>query len=212
MIDIETARAYYSDRDSAHGFDHVLRVLGLAERIGREEGADLAIVHAAALLHDVARVDEQRTGVCHAQVGAQRAREILKDHPSVRVERVAQAIAEHRFRAACQPTSLEAQVLWDADKLDAMGAIGVARAYAVAGQNGQHLWAAVSQVYAERTPSAGHDDLRSGEHTPVHEYIFKLVRLRELVMTQTGRRLAEGRHAYLVAFFERLRQEMAGEV
>ncbi|MGC8838045.1 MAG: HD domain-containing protein, partial [Anaerolineae bacterium] len=98
VITVEEARALYTENDPAHGFDHVLRVLALAERIARAEGADLEIVRAAALLHDVGREEEARTGRCHAQVSAARAREVLHGHPPERVEAVAQAIAAHRFR------------------------------------------------------------------------------------------------------------------
>ena len=133
MIEVEEARQYYTDCDAAHDFDHVLRVLALAERIGQAEGAAMEIVRAAALLHDVARAEEERTGACHAKVGAEQARQILAGHPADKVEAVAQAIASHRFRSnEVVPQTLEAKVLYDADKLDAIGAIGIARAYALA--------------------------------------------------------------------------------
>jgi uncharacterized protein len=212
MIDVETARSYYTENDSAHGFDHVLRVWRLAERIGREEGADMEILEVAALLHDIGRVEERRTGICHAQASAERAREILRAYPQHRVEAVAEAITQHRFRGARGPVSLEAKVLYDADKLDAIGAIGVARAYAIAGVERQHLWAQVPQGYAQRPRQAGRDDLGSSEHTPVHEYLFKLVKLKDVLFTRTARRLAEGRHRFMEEYFERLRREVAGEV
>ena len=212
MIDVNTARSYYADNDSAHGFDHVLRVWRLAERIGRAEGADMEVLRAAALLHDVGRAEEQRSGICHAAASAQKAREVLKNHPPERVEAVAAAIAQHRFRGERGPSSLEAKVLYDADKLDAIGAIGVARAYAIAGAQNQHLWAEVPPSYAERPPQAGRDDLEASEHTPVHEYLFKLVKLKERLYTAAGKRLAEGRHRYMVKYFERLAHEVAGEL
>ncbi len=139
MISIEEAKRYYSGDDAAHDFEHVLRVLRLAERIGRAEGADMEVLRAAVLLHDVARVAEDQGGPCHAEAGAQRARQILADHPRVKVEAVAEAIAAHRFRGSHLPETLEAKVLYDADKLDAIGAIGVARAYAIAGRHGQRM-------------------------------------------------------------------------
>jgi uncharacterized protein len=212
MIDPETARRYYGEHDSAHGFDHVLRVWRLAQRIGREEGADMAILQAATLLHDVGRAEQMRTGACHAAIGAKRAREILDGHDPDQVERVARAIAEHRYRGAQGPSSLEARVLYDADKLDAIGAIGVARAYAIAGATEQHLWASVPADYANRAPTEGEDDLVSGVHTPVHEFRFKLIKLKDRMFTKAGRALAEERHRYMVAFFERLEGEVAGDL
>jgi len=211
MITVEEARALYPPDDPAHGFDHVLRVLALAERIARAEGADLEIVRTAALLHDVARAEEFRTGACHAALGAERAREILRGHPPERVEAVAEAIAAHRFREGTPPRTLEAQVLYDADKLDAIGAVGVARAYVCAGLFRQHIWGEVPADYASRPPEAGQDDGQNDEHTPVHEFVFKLARIRETLFTPTGRRIAEERHRFMEAFFQRLEQEVRGQ-
>jgi uncharacterized protein len=204
MITVEEASRFYLENDAAHDFDHVLRVLALAERIGQAEGADLEIVRAAALLHDVARADEEGSSTCHAQAGAQRAREILQGHPPEKVEAVAQAIATHRFREKSIPQTLEAQVLYDADKLDAMGAIGVARAYAISGQARQRLWGPVPADYrgeAQGTP----------EHTAVHEFVFKLSRLKGTLFTPTAKAIAAERHRYMVKFFARLEREVKGE-
>ena len=205
MITVEEASRLYLENDAAHDFDHVLRVLALAERIGQAEGADLEIVRAAVLLHDVARADEEGSGACHARAGAQQAREILQGHPPGKVEAVAQAIATHRFREKSTPQTLEAQVLFDADKLDAIGAVGVARAYAVSGQTRQRLWRPVPADYqgeAQGTP----------EHTAVHEFVFKLSRLKETLFTATAKAIAEERHRYMVEFFARLEREVKGEL
>ena len=211
MISIEAARGFYQGADAAHDFDHVLRVLRLVERIGEAEGADMAVLRAAALLHDVARAAEHAGGPAHDEAGAARAREILRGHDPALVEAVAEAIASHRFRGGEAPRSLEARILFDADKLDAMGAIGVARAYAVAGALGQRLWAEAPAEFGSRPPDQGRADLAAKEHTPVHEYVFKLRRLRDSLFTPTARRLAEGRHAFMEEFFARLEQEVAGQ-
>ncbi|MGA9349266.1 MAG: HD domain-containing protein [Anaerolineae bacterium] len=203
MIGIEEARQYYNDADAAHDFDHVLRVLTLAERIGQAEGAAMEIVRTATLLHDVARAEEERTGACHAKAGAGRARQILAGHPADKVEAVAQAIASHRFRDEVVPQTLEAKVLYDADKLDAIGAIGIARAYALAGKRGQHLWA--------ETPAGSPSESQSPYYTPVHEFIFKLSQLKEALFTATARQIAEERHRYMVEFFARLEEEVQGK-
>ncbi|MFZ5918154.1 MAG: HD domain-containing protein [Chloroflexota bacterium] len=205
MISIEQARRFYDGADAAHDFDHVLRVLTLAEQIARAEGADVEIVRAAALLHDVARAETAGTDRCHAEVGAERARHILRHQPPERVQAVAQAIASHRFRRGSAPETLEAQVLFDADKLDAIGAVGVARAYTVGGQRNSRLWADVPPDYAEGDPVEARD------HTPAHEFVFKLSKLRDRMHTAAGRAIAAERHAFMVAFFERLGQEVRGE-
>jgi uncharacterized protein len=210
VITIEEARPLYVEGDSAHSFEHVLRVWRLAERIGREEGADLRVLQAAALLHDAGRGEEARTGRCHAEAGADIARRVLVGNSTGDVEAVALAIAEHRYRGDVEPTTVESRVLHDADKLDAIGAIGVARAYAVAGLYGQRLWAPVPADFAERRPADARADLESREHTPVHEYAYKLAKLADRMTTATGRALAAERGAFMRAFFERLEREVSG--
>jgi len=205
MITIEQARPFYDGANAAHGFDHVLRVLALAVRIAEAEGADLEIVRAATLLHDVARAETAGTGQCHAQASARRAREILSGCPPERVEAVAHAIAAHRFRRGPAPATLEAKVLFDADKLDAIGAVGIARAYAIGGRRNSRLWADVPPDYTE-------GDLPSARaHTAVHEFVYKLSKLKDRMHTESGRAIAKERHAYMVAFFQRLGQEVRGE-
>jgi uncharacterized protein len=212
MITVDKARAYYSGEDAAHNFDHVLRVLRLAERIGHAEGADMDILRAAALLHDVARVAEDAGGPCHAQAGAEQARQILAVHSEEDVNAVAHAIRTHRFRGSSLPQTLEAQILYDADKLDAIGAIGVARAYAIAGRHAQRLWAEVPQGFANRSILEARRDVTDEKHTPVHEYMFKLSRLKDALFTQTARAIAKDRHDYMARFFERLKREVHGEL
>jgi uncharacterized protein len=203
VITIEQARQHYQGADAVHDFDHVLRVLALAERLAEAEGADLEIVRAAALLHDVARGRGDGLSGDHAQAGAEIARRLLRDCPAEKVEAVAQAIATHRFRAGPDPQTLEARVLHDADKLDAIGAIGIARAFAYGGQHGQRLWAEVPPDYQE-------SETTRHEHTPVHEYVYKLARIEDHLLTESASHVAEERHAFMVAFFERLEREVRG--
>lgn len=207
MISVDEARRHYpASTDPAHDFDHVLRVTALAERIARAESADVEIVRAAALLHDVAR--EDRSGRDHAEAAADRAREILRAHPPDRVEAVARAIQQHRFRSGPPPDTLEACCLFDADKLDSMGAIGVARAFAYSGVIGQRLWDEIAPDYAERFARGA---ARPGEHTAHHEFQVKLARLHDRMTTPTGRAIAGERHAIMVVFYDRLAREMRGE-
>jgi uncharacterized protein len=207
VISVAEARAFYDSADAVHDFDHVLRVLRLAERIARAEGADLPIVRTAALLHDVGREEAQAAGVDHAIVAAARAREILTELPPAKVQAVTHAIAAHRFRTKPEPRTLEARVLFDADKLDAIGAIGVARAFAYGGAHGQRLWAPFTSVDLDRWKARGDDP---DTHTPVHEFVVKLSRIKDRLFTPTGRRIAAARHEAMVAFFERLSDEVRG--
>ncbi|NDJ77444.1 MAG: HD domain-containing protein [Chloroflexi bacterium] len=207
MISLAFARTLYEGSDPVHDFDHVLRVLALARRIGTAEGADMAIVETAVLLHDIHRVDEQAgSQVDHAILAAEEARRSLNqlDPPPVPtfIDAVAHAIAAHRFRNAIEPETLEAQVVFDADKLDAIGAIGIARAYAFGAQMEQKLWGEVPEGYGGAGP----------DHTAHHEFVYKLANIKDRLHTTTGRAIAAERHAYMANFFARLRREIEGEL
>ncbi len=206
MITIDFARTLYDDRDPVHDFDHVLRVLALARRIGPAEGADMGIVETAVLLHDIQRAEEHDLEVDHAVAAAHYARDILSrlDPPPDAgfVDAVAHAIAAHRFRNTITPETLEAKVVFDADKLDAIGAIGVARAYAYSGMIRRKLWGEVPPGYAGDSP----------DHTAHHEFVYKLARIQAQMQTETGRALARERHTYMAEFFARLEQEIRGEL
>jgi len=203
LITVEQAREYYKGADAIHDFDHVQRVLTTAERLALEENADWEIVRTATLLHDVARGHGDRMAEDHAQAGAEIARELLAGHPTEKVEAVAHAVAAHRFRSGPAPQTIEAKVLHDADKLDAIGAIGVARAFAYGGFEGQRLWAHVPPGYQE-SQATRH------EHTPVHEYYMKLSKIKDRLLTPSARKLAAERHGFMVAYFEQLDREVRG--
>ncbi len=208
-ITIADARQLYEAADSVHDFDHILRVLQLAERIAQAEGADLTIVRTAALLHDWGRAEADAEGRDHAAVAAERARARLHDAPTAWLEAVCHAIAAHRFRTAPAPATLEAQVLFDADKLDAIGAIGIARAFAYGGAHQQRLWAPLEEISRAQWDAEGDN---AAEHTPVHEFVVKLSRLKEQLYTETGRQIAAERHAYMEAFYRRLDAEVQGSL
>ncbi len=196
MLTIEQAAQLYQN-DSAHDFDHVLRVLANAQHIGTAENANMDILRTAVLLHDIARADQYRTGKDHAAEGARRAREMLQDagQPEEFVEAVCHAIAAHRFRVNNPPQTLEAKILYDADKLDSIGAVGIARAFAFGGFKNRPLWR--------------EDD--SGEHSTLQEFRMKLVKVKDTLFTQTARQMAQKRHNYMVGFFEQMAAEVEGQ-
>ena len=199
MLTINEARTLYSQvEDTTHDFDHVQRVYRLAERIGQEEGADMAVLRTACLLHDIARADQDAGRIKnHAAEGAVRVREVLDGQPPEFVEAVAQAVATHSFRDGnAVPESLEARILFDADKLDAIGAIGVARAFTFGCRRGRRLWAPLS----------------SDEHTAYTEYDVKLRQIKDRLFTPAARAIAQERHTFMTEFFDRLAQEVNGEL
>lgn len=206
MPTISEARRWYAREDPVHGFDHVLRVLGLAERIGRELEADMEIVRAAALLHDVssAHPEDLEARGQHELESAEFAREYLTraGWPEDRIASVQHCIRAHRFRGGEAPRSLEAKVLFDADKLDVMGAFGAARTIGYAIQAGQPVHAQPSRRFLER------GETEPGEpHSAYHEYLFKLRHIRDKLYTEPARRMAGRRHEVLTAFFEQLAAE-----
>ena len=209
-ITIDFARSLYENSDAAHAFDHVLRVMRLAVHLAEVEGADVAIVRTAALLHDVA--DHRRD---HHLVAARQARELMTDAPPALVEAVAHCIEAHRFSAPPEPATLEAQCLNDADKLDAIGAVGVARAFAFAASRGNRLWthplSELEQLIGSdrRAYRRAHGGTR--DYTPGHELLCKLEGLAASMYTATARQMARERHAFMLDFFRRLDEEALGE-
>jgi uncharacterized protein len=209
MISIEDVRHFYADADSVHDFSHVLRVLTLAEHLAEAERADWQIVHTAVLLHDISRGDDDEVRLAataetdHALLAARRARRLLAGEDPAFVEAVAHCIEAHRYRNAIVPQTIEAMVLFDADKLDAIGAVGIARAFAYGGFLQQPLWGEVSPGYVPgQTDEA---------HTAHHEYHVKLQAIKDRLYTETGRRLAAARHDFMATFFDQIAAEVRGE-
>jgi uncharacterized protein len=209
----EQARTWMPDNDPVHDFDHVMRVYRMAERIAKSEGADLEIVRAAALLHDAVgsapgtKTKKQRQA--HHDSSSEFAAEILKQEgwPIESIHAVQHCILAHRFRYTTErPITLEAKVLYDADKLDVLGALGVARTIAYASLAGQPFYTPPSQKFLD----TGVEE--SGEpHSSYHEYLFKLVKIKDTLHTKTAKKIAAGRHAFLVAYYSELAAEAVGE-
>ena len=136
MPTIAEAKAWYpQENDPVHGFEHILRVYHIAERLALAEGADLEIVRVAALLHDAEGPGVGDTRLEHQHAAAEFAGQVLtaEGWPQDRIDAVQHCVRSHRFRDDReQPQTIEAKVLFDADKLDAIGAIGVVRAVAYA--------------------------------------------------------------------------------
>ena len=209
MLTLESARPWYPHTDPVHGFDHIERVYRMAERLALAEGADLEIVHAAALLHDIEGshpAGDERAN--HHFQSADIAAEILQAEgwPAERIAAVQHCIRAHRYRDDREPpATIEAKVLFDADKLDVLGAIGVARVIGYAVQAGQPIYAQPSAQFI--ATGAG----EPGEpHSAYHEHLFKLLKVKDRLFTASARKIAVDRHAYLDAYFTRLIAERDG--
>ncbi len=180
-------RTVFQD-SGAHGFDHTVRVTRLCELLGVREGADMAILVPAALFHDVGRPCEEETGLPHEEEGARMAESFLGSigFREDLIPAITHAIRAHRYSTGMLPETLEARILSDADKLDAMGAVGIARTFMQAGARGGGI-----------ADATGH----------FHE---KLLQLQSRMYTESARTIAERRHAFLTAFLEALDDEMNG--
>ncbi|HOS97850.1 MAG TPA: HD domain-containing protein [Deltaproteobacteria bacterium] len=200
------AQSHFEGAQYSHDWEHTERVYRLCMHIGAAEGADLEVLAIAAYLHDIGRAhqDTSRGSVCHAEMGARIASVILERFPlpSDRRDNIVHCVLTHRYRNSHVPETLEAKCLFDADKLDAIGAVGIARAYLFAGEVGALLHN--PDAVPEKTMPYSRDD------TGYREYRVKLSRIRDRMLTAEGRRMARERHAFMEQFFERFLQEHEG--
>ena len=167
----------------------------------------MTVLSIAALLHDIGRGEQDRSAgeICHARRGAEKAVSVVRSTPldRDRQDNLLHCIRAHRFRGRERPESVEAKVLFDADKLDAIGAVGVARAFLFAGEVGARLHN--PDVDPAGTRPYTEDD------TGYREYKLKLCKIRDRMLTAAGRQLAEERHAFMEAFFHRFVEEYQGK-
>lgn len=197
-----TARARCTD-DPAHDWLHVRRVVASARTIADADGADRAVCVAAALLHELfnhpkGHPESHRSG----EVCAEHARALLRERgaPEAFVEAVGYAIAVHPFSLGVTPTTLEARVLQDADRLDAIGAIGLARCFATCASMRRPFYEEGDPFCERRAPD---DKLWGIDHV-----YKKLLKLRDGMHTATGRALAARRNAVIERFMDDLRAEI----
>ena len=190
--------------EGCHDFDHTLRVLENARMLADEEActeAEKFMIELAALLHDCARPEEfaSRGKVCHAALGAEKAESILRDHgcrDEAMIRTVCDAVRCHRYRGKARPQSRVAKVLYDADKLDSIGAVGIGRAFHYAGCLGARLHN--TEAEARNSPEYSRED------TAYREYLVKLRHIPERLTTASGRRHARERTEFMHEFFQRM--------
>ena len=202
----QLAHEHFQTARGSHKWDHTLRVCRLCEHIGIAEGVDMDVLLAAAYHHDIGRSyqDESNGAVCHAEKGAQMAGPIVEKLALSKAQKnnILHCIRSHRFRGSHEPETPEAKVLFDADKLDSIGAVGVARAFLFAGEVGARLHS--TAVNIEEAEPYSVDD------TGYREFKVKLSKIRDRILTAEGRKLAEDRHMIMVEFFKRFLEEYEG--
>ena len=192
--------------DSAHDREHVRRVLYVALDIAsHEDGVDSDVLIAACLLHDIGRPEQfADPRLDHAEVGAEKARRFLlaSGFDGAFADRVGDCILTHRYRANRPPRSIEAKILFDADKIDATGTLGIARTIFYKGHKGQPL-------YSLRPDGQISDGDGDTDPSFFQEYRFKLEKLYDRFHTARARQLAEGRRASAVAFYQSMLAEVS---
>ena len=214
MPSIEQARTWYSQADPVHNFDHVLRVYRMAEHLAQGiPNVDMEILRAAALLHDAegsAPGGDGSNRTTHHLSSAEFAAQVLQSEgwTDEHIAAVQHCIRAHRFRDRSEPpATLEAKLLFDADKLDVLGAIGAVRTIVYAVLDGQPVFAVPSDHFMQT------GEKEPGEpHSSYHEFLFKLSKIKDRLYTPAAIAMAEARHQYLAGFFERLRAEFQGEM
>lgn len=193
--------------DSAHDKEHIYRVLFQALEIAQTEpGTDCDVLIAACLLHDIGRREQfENPALCHAQVGSEKAARFLREQgfPHDFVQQVAQCILTHRYRQSAPPQSLEAKILFDADKLDVTGAVGIARTLIYEGIVSHPLYT----LRPDGSVSNGEGDTAPSFF---QEYKYKLERLYSQFYTARGAQLARQRQAAAVSYYENLLAEIDG--
>lgn len=191
--------------DAAHDLEHLRRVAAVARRLAADEGAALEVVIPAAWLHDCVYVAKDSPDRARAsRLSAEHAVQLLADwgYPSSRHDDIAHAIEAHSFTAAIPARTIEARVVRDADRLDAIGAVGLARCLGLGGAMGRELYSTDDPFCRQRAP----DDRRF----TVDHFYAKLLSLESTMQTASGRAEAARRTDFLRQFLDQLRGELTG--
>ncbi|MCP1144405.1 HD domain-containing protein [Lysinibacillus endophyticus] len=201
---IQQVKAIYDQFDASHDFQHIERVLQNAESIlEAEPDADKEIVRIAVLLHDVS--DKKYTD-------SKEAEERLLNSINLSDEKkqhIREVIASVSFNGGNElpAKTLEAKIVRDADRLDAIGAVGIARTFAYGGAKGRKLYDDEEVARMSMTE----EEYRSKNTSSVTHFYEKLLLLKDKMTTEKGKQMAEGRHAFMVTFLEQLQNEKEGK-
>ncbi|MBU3904717.1 MAG: HD domain-containing protein [Nanoarchaeota archaeon] len=204
-----------------HDMDHTNRVYNISLYLAsHEQDVDLGILKPAVLLHDIGRIkeDSDNSGnTDHATIGAKMAGEILLNfnYSNEDIDKISHCISAHRYRGEIKAETIEAKILFDADKIDVLGAIGLARSFTSNGQYGQIMYTEQSvEEYVKENFVEGKITGRIKDphkHSPQMEYETKFKFISNKLYTEKGKQVAKERLEYMSDFFKRLKQEIAGE-
>jgi uncharacterized protein len=194
----------YEGRDPAHDLQHILRVYKNAELIGKREGADMEVLLAAVLLHDIVVYPKgSAKSSKSADDSADMAEKILKGYgvSKEKIDRISYCIRTHSYSRRLVPATLEGKILQDADRLDALGAIGIARTFSVGGSEDRMFYNPVDPFWKTgRKP----DDWQ----WTLDHFQAKLLRLKDSMHTKAAQEMAEERTRFMEQFIEQLKKEL----
>ncbi len=214
----EIADSYYPRHDWTHGRNHIERVLRMAKEIGKQENANLEIIELAAILHDIFENREAHSnigGFRHEIEGSNEARRILTKVGAAEstINGVCHCIESHRKRSGIiEPQTIEAKCLFDADKLDCIGAIGIIRSTFVSFDHQQEFYREEKDLEAYKHRNLRRDGtiIDYAQHSSNLEYELSLKDVAKRMYTETGKKLANERSAFMDEFYSRLREELQG--
>ncbi len=205
---------------SAHDLEHSKRVYNTCLKLSKNENVDLNILKAAALLHDIARIEEDndQTGKTdHAVLGAKKAEIILKEleFSKEEIEKIKHCILSHRFRSNEKPETKEAQILFDADKLDSCGALSIARGFIWVGRNNAKIYTDNLNIDEYIKDNLG-GDIKGRikdktKHSVQIEHETKIKNLENKFYTQKAKEIYKERMVFCDSFLERLEKEIKGD-
>jgi uncharacterized protein len=191
-------------RDPAHDFQHIMRVYKNAELIGRREGADMEILLLAVLLHDLVVYPKGSAKTSKsADDSADLAEKWLQSYgyPQDKIDRISYCIRTHSYSKRLVPSTLEGKILQDADRLDALGAIGIARTFSVGGSESRRFYNPVDPLWKSSR------ELNDREWTLDH-FQTKLLRLKKSMHTRTAKEIARERAGFMELFLKQLQKEI----
>jgi uncharacterized protein len=197
----------YFELDGSHGFDHTERVYNMSLHLSEGENIDLDVIKVSALLHDIARHKEAKDeNICHAIEGAKMAKDILERHnfPKEKIEKIVHCILVHRYSKQLKPESKEAEILQDSDRLDALGAICIARVFGYSGKKDRPF----------HIPSIPPKKEYNGEsETSINHFFEKILKIKpEGFHTEKAKKIAKERYKFIEEFVKRFILEWEGKL
>jgi len=194
--------------DISHGFDHTERVYNMAIKLAKHEKADLDVIEIAALLHDIARSKEENDKkICHADEGAKMAKNILKKYnlQSEKINNILHCIRVHRYSRGLKSETIEAKIIQDADRLDAIGAICVARVFAYSGKK--------NRPFHNTTIKPRDVYFGASSETSINHFFEKILKIKpEGFNTKKAKEIAKERYKFTKDFVGRFLKEWDGKI